>query len=131
MHQPHEEEVGRVLVLKLANGETVVGTVAKESQGYIELSNPFRLVMIPNGSTMSLTILRWDMTIDFDYPVRVFKSTIVACGKPNDHMLTTYTEVVTHGFDTNETEDEVESSDQEAEDRLKEMVKNSKVNKLH
>lgn len=131
MHQPPEEEVGRVLVLKLANGETVVGTVAKESQGYIELSNPFRLMMVPNGSTMSLTILRWDMTIDFDYPVRVFKNTIVACGKPNDHMLSTYTEVVTHGFDTNETEDEDESSVEEVEDRLKEILKTSKLNKLH
>lgn len=131
MHQPPEEEVGRILVLKLANGETVVGTVAKESQGYIELSNPFKLSMVQNGSTMSLTILRWDMTIDFDYPVRVFKNTIVACGKPNDSMLSTYTEVVMNGFDTNELEDDDESLVEEVEDRLKEIVKNSKMNKLH
>ena len=131
MHQPAVEETGRVLILKLTNGETVVGTVAKETQGYIELTNPFRLLMIPNGRTMGLTIIRWDMTIDFDYPVRVFKNTIVACGKPNDIMLSTYNEVVSHGFDTSEEESSAESDLQEIEDKIGELVKEAKQGKLH
>lgn len=129
MHQPVEEETtDRALILKLSNGETVIGNVTKETQGYVELTNPFRIMMIPNGMHMSLTILRWDMTIDFDYPVRVFKSTIVACGKPNETMMTNYNEVVSNGFDSNEPEEEesTESSLEEIENKLKEIINGSK-----
>lgn len=132
MHQPVEAEENRTLVIKLANGETIVGTVTKETQGYIELTNPFKLMMIPNGHSLSLTILRWDMTIDFDYPVRVFKNTIVACGKPNENMMSTYNEVVANGFDTNEEEESSTENDLEKiEEKVKELLKQSKSSKLH
>jgi hypothetical protein len=134
MHQPVEEEtINRTLILKLSNGETVIGDVTKETPNYVELSNPFRIMMIPNGMHMSLTILRWDMTIDFDYPVRVFKSTIVACGKPNETMMMNYNEVVSNGFDSNESEEE-ESTEKDLEtieDKINELVKQAKGSKLH
>lgn len=134
MHQPVEEETpDRALILKLSNGETVIGNVTKETPSYVELTNPFRIMMIPNGMHMSLTILRWDMTIDFDYPVRVFKSTIVACGKPNETMMMNYNEVVSNGFDSNESEDE-ESTEKDLEtieEKINELVKQAKGSKLH
>lgn len=133
MHQPAEEE-NRTLILKLSNGETIVATVTKETQGYVEVMNPFRIMLIPNGHTMSLTILRWDMTIDFDYPVRIFKNTIVACGKPNEPMQTNYNEVVANGFDTNEEEEEETSTEndlEKIEEKIKELLKQSKSSKLH
>jgi len=134
MHQPVEEETtDRALILKLSNGETVIGTVVKETQGYVELTNPFRIMMIPNGMHMSLTILRWDMTIDFDYPVRVFKNTIVACGKPNETMMMNYNEVVSNGFDTSESEEEesTEKNLETIEEKIGELVKEAKSSKLH
>jgi hypothetical protein len=133
MHQPVEEEPSRTLILKLSNGETVIGNVSKETPSYVELTNPFRIMMIPNGMHMSLTILRWDMTIDFDYPVRVFKSTIVACGKPNETMMMNYNEVVSNGFDSNESEEE-ESTEKDLEtieEKINELVKKAKSSKLH
>lgn len=132
MHQPAEEE-SRTLILKLSNGETVVATVTKETQGYVEVMNPFRVMLIPNGHSMSLTILRWDMTIDFDYPVRIFKNTIVACGKPNETMQTNYNEIVANGFDTNEEEEEssTENDLEKIEEKVKELLKQAKCSKLH
>ena len=132
MHQPVEEETNRTLILKLSNGETVIGNVSKETPSYVELTNPFRIMMIPNGMHMSLTILRWDMTIDFDYPVRVFKNTIVACGKPNETMMMNYNEVVSNGFDTSEPEEESTEKDLETiEEKIGELVKEAKSSKLH
>jgi len=132
MHQPVEEETNRTLILKLSNGETVIGNVSKETPSYVELTNPFRIMMIPNGMHMSLTILRWDMTIDFDYPVRVFKNTIVACGKPNETMMLNYNEVVSNGFDTSEPEEESTEKDLETiEEKIGELVKEAKSSKLH
>jgi len=132
MHQPVEEETNRTLILKLSNGETVIGNVSKETPSYVELTNPFRIMMIPNGMHMSLTILRWDMTIDFDYPVRVFKNTIVACGKPNETMMMNYNEVVSNGFDTSEPEEESTEKDLEMiEEKIGELVKEAKSSKLH
>lgn len=132
MHQPAEEE-SRTLILKLSNGETIVATVTKETQGYVEVMNPFKVMLIPNGHSMSLTILRWDMTIDFDYPVRIFKNTIVACGKPNGPMQSNYNEVVANGFDTNEEEEEssTENDLENIEDKVKELLKQVKSSKLH
>lgn len=129
MHQPNEEsDVSRILVVKLSNGETVVGTVTKETSGYIELTDPYKLVMMLNKSgNMNLTIMKWDMTIDFDYPVRVFKNTIVACGKPNDKMVETYREIVENGFDVSEEGDgSLEDDLDTIESKLKEILKNSK-----
>ena len=134
MHQPVEEEPeNRALILKLSNGETVIGTVTKETQGFVELTNPFRIMIIPNGMHMSLTILRWDMTIDFNYPVRVFKNTIVACGKPNETMMMNYNEVVSNGFDSNESEEEesTEKDLESIEEKINELVKQAKSSKLH
>lgn len=133
MHQPVEEE-NRTLILKLSSGETVVATVSKETQGYVEVMNPFRVMLIPNGNGMSLTILRWDMTIDFDYPVRIFKNTIVACGKPNEAMQSNYNEIVANGFDTSEEEEEESSTEndlEKIEEKVKELLKQSKSSKLH
>ena len=132
MNQPVAEE-SRTLILKLSNGETIVATVTKETQGYVEVMNPFRIMLIPNGHSLRLTIMRWDMTIDFDYPVRIFKNTIVACGKPNEQMQSNYDEVVVNGFDTEEEEEEssTENDLEKIEEKVKELLKQSKSSKLH
>ena len=130
MHQPVEEEnTDRTMILKLSNGETVIGTVSKETQGYVELVYPFKLLSLFNPSgNMNLSIMKWDMTIDFDFPVRVFKATIVACGKPNDKIVEYYREVLEKGFDASEETEEssLENDMEQIEARLKELMKTKK-----
>lgn len=133
MHQPVEEKIeDRLTVIKLSNGETVIGNVSKETQGYIELSLPFKLMTFFNQrGNMSLTIIKWDLTIDFDYPVRVFKSCIVACGKPNEQMVKSYKEVVEGGFDTNIEDTDTEQDLESIEEKIAEIMKQAKGIKLH
>jgi hypothetical protein len=131
MIQTEEVDGGRVLILKLSSGETVVGSVVKETQGYIELSNPFKLLMVYNGASMNLTIIRWDMAIDFNYPVRVFKNTIVACAKPKDEMVAAYTEVVVSDADTSEEESSTENDLQTIQDEVSDLIMQAKRSKLH
>lgn len=130
VHQPTENQDIITLVLKLANGETIIGTVEKESPTHIELRKPFRLltVMTQEGN-LSLTIMKWDITMDFNYPVRLFKTTIVACAKPNAEMLKSYNDIVENGFDTSEEDDSV-SIDEEAMDKIMKELKASNT-KIH
>jgi len=132
---PDKDEEERLMIIKLSNGETVIGNVTKETQGYIELSFPFKLMSFLNQrGNMNLSIIKWDVTIDFDYPVRVFKSTIVACGKPNAQMLKSYREVVEGGFDTDMEEDEDSSLEQDLdtiEEKVSALLEQAKSNKLH
>lgn len=136
MHQPLEEQMkDRLMIVKLANGETVIGNVQKETQGYIEIILPFKLATFINQrGNINLTIIKWDITIDFDYPVRVFKSTIVACGKPNDQIIKTYKELVEGGFDTNMQESEETSTESDLEtleEKILQLMIQSKNQKLH
>lgn len=136
MHQPIEEQQeNRLMVIKLANGETVIGNVSRETQGYIELSMPFKLMTFLNQrGNINLSIIKWDVTIDFDYPVRVFKNTIVACGKPTDHMVQSYKEVIEGGFDTDMEESEETTTEQDLEtieEKVAALIKQAKGNKLH
>lgn len=136
MHQPVEEQShDRLMIIKMANGETVIGQVEKETQGYIELKLPFKLVTFINQKgNINLTIIRWDITIDFDYPVRVFKSSIVACGKPNEQMVANYKELIEGGFDTNIEENEESSTEKDLEtieEKILQLMTQSKDQKLH
>jgi hypothetical protein len=131
MIQSEEVDDRRVLILKLSNGETIVGSVAKETQGYIELNNPFKLLMIYEGTSVNLTIIRWDMTVDFNYPVRVFKNTIVSCAKPKEEMVNAYTEIVLSGVDTDEGKYSAENNLQNNEDQMNDLIMHTKKSKLH
>lgn len=133
MHQPVEEtSEERLMVLKLANGETIMGQVDKETQGYIEVKLPLRLVTFFNQKgNISLSMLKWDVTIDFDYPVRVFKNTIVACGKPTEMMVSNYKEVMTNGFEEESEETTTEQDLESIEEKIAEVMKQIKGTKLH
>lgn len=137
MHQLVEEHSeNRLMIMKLTNGETIIGNVSKETQGYVEVSLPFKLITFFNQrGNMNLSIIKWDFTIDFDYPVRIFKPTIVACGKPNDQMIQSYRELIENGFDTNgESEEEETTTEQDLEsieEKIAEVMKQLKGSKLH
>ena len=47
-------------VLKLTNGDTLIGNVVEESRGYIEVHRPMRVVLVPRISddhTFSLSMM--------------------------------------------------------------------------
>lgn len=133
MHQSVEEEsVKRTVILILANGETVIGNVSKETSGYVELLSPFKILsMFNQAGNMNISIMKWDMTIDFEFPVRVFKTTIVACGKPNDTIIEYYRELLENKFDGSEDidsseETSLENDMEQIEARLRELMKSKK-----
>lgn len=135
MHQPVESIANddRLMIIKLANGETVIGNVERETQGYVEIKTPFKLIMFFNQrGNINLSIVKWDLTIDMDYPVRVFKNTIVACGKPTEQMVKNYREVVEGGFDTDMEDESTTEQDLETiEEKVAELLKQTKGAKLH
>lgn len=134
MHQPVEEiQENRLMIVKLANGETVVGQIERETQGYIEMKMPLKLVTFFNQrGNLTLSVLKWDVSIDFDYPVRIFKSTIVACGKPNDNMTKNYNDIMTSGFTPDEEEETSTEQDLETiEEKIAALMNQTKGVKLH
>ena len=85
-------------IFKLSNGETVVGSVIKETVSYIEIENPLRFVMyMTNSGNLNISILKWDPTFDMKYPVRIFKTSIVACAEPTANIMKNYNEIVHAG----------------------------------
>lgn len=133
MHQPVEEiKESRLMIVKLANGETVMGQVERETQGYIEMKMPLKLVTFFNQKgNLTLSVLKWDVSIDFDYPVRIFKSTIVACGKPNENMTNNYNEIMTSGFTPDEEETSTEQDLETIEEKIAALMNQTKGVKLH
>lgn len=95
MHQK-EEEIKICKVLKLSNGETIIGNISKETVSYIDVHLPLRILfmMHPQTGKMNVSILKWDPTVNDEYPVRVYKNSIVACAEPTDIMLKSYSEIL-------------------------------------
>jgi hypothetical protein len=61
-------------VLKLTNGDTLIGNVVEESRGYIEVHRPMRVVLVPRMSDdhmFSLSMMKWDPLTNFDLPSRM------------------------------------------------------------
>lgn len=137
MHQPVEAQSNieeRIVVLKLANCETMVATVFKETNGYIEVMQPFRIIVAPTQSgSISLSLFKWDFTTDEDYPVRLFKTTIVSCSKPNAMMLGYYRDAIlsSENEEYGAEEKTAEENLEEIEKRMIEILKEAKDTKLH
>lgn len=78
-------------VLKLTNGETIVGVVTKETTSYVEVTMPYKLAVHNLGNGRShLVAQEWDTSINVDIPVRVFKTAIVAVAEPNEIIMKSF-----------------------------------------
>jgi hypothetical protein len=95
MHQ-EQEETKICKVLKLSNGETIVGNISKETVSYIDIELPLKILIMmhPQSGKMNLSILKWDPIMDYDQPVRIYKNSIVACAEPTKMMMNSYNEVL-------------------------------------
>lgn len=104
-------------ILKLSTGETIAGNVVEETSLYVDVMRPVRLVVAPKGETsVSILFARWDHTVDFDLPIRIFKTGLVSVGEPTEEFKQSYKEMYdeidgkknTLSFDDEEEEPAIE-----------------------
>lgn len=139
MHQPQEEKekLSICKILKLSNGETIIGNITTETVSYIDVNMPFKVVLIPQPeqNRLNLSVLKWDPTFDYNLPVRVYKTSIVACAEPTDMMMKNYSELLVgiKNEELKEEKDDVQTNEvfSELEDMMKEILKRSKNTTMH
>ena len=138
MHQQEEEHPDKsdqiCKVFKLSNGETIICIVTKETPSYIEVEVPFRLNMMytPHG-TVNLAIMKWDHTINYDQPIRVYKNSIVAVADPDVDMYRNYTGMInaTPGEAVDDDDETPETGNTEIDKVMTNLLHNFKSDKMH
>ncbi len=110
-------------VLKLTNGDTIIGNVVEESRGYIEVHRPMKVVLVPRMSDdhmFSLSMMKWDPLTNFDLPSRIFKQSIVSVSEATSEIIRIYGEAYKE-FDSSE-EDEIEIQPDDRMSEIKEEI---------
>jgi len=117
-------------VIKLSNGETIIGNITKETVSYIDVNRPLKiLIMIrPDLSQMNMSVMKWDPTFDYALPIRVYKNSIVACAEPNEMMIKNYNEVLDQA---NKPDEEQGDEITEVNDMMQELLRRIKPNTMH
>jgi hypothetical protein len=126
-------------VLKLTNGDTLIGNVVEESRGYIEVHRPMRVVLVPRISdnhTFSLSMMKWDPLTNFDLPSRIFKQSIVSVSEATSEIIRVYGEAYKEFESSEEDEIEIQPDDRMSEikeeiDRLRSTLTSSNNHILH
>jgi superfamily II helicase len=126
-------------VLKLTNGDTLIGNVVEESRGYIEVHRPMRVVLVPRISdehTFSLSMMKWDSLTNFDLPSRIFKQSIVSVSEATSEIVRVYCELYKEFESSEEDEIEIQSDDRMSEikeeiDKLRSTMTSSNNHILH
>ena len=126
-------------VLKLTNGDTIIGNVVEESRGYIEVHRPMRVVLVPRISdehTFSLSIMKWDPLTNFDLPSRIFKQSIVSVSEATSEIIRVYGEAYKE-FESSEVDEiEIQPDDRMSEikdeiDKMRATITSSNNHILH
>ena len=110
-------------VLKLTNGDTLIGNVVEESRGYIEVHRPMRVVLVPriaDDHTFSLSMMKWDPLTNFDLPSRIFKQSIVSVSEATSEIIRVYGQAYKE-FESSE-EDEIEIQPDDRMSEIKEEI---------
>lgn len=126
-------------VLKLATGETIIGSVETESATYVDVHRPIKILIAPRGEeTFNVVMIKWDPTVDFNLPVRVFKSSIVSVAEPATEFRKSYLEIYEEYEQKTSSKDKEEDlelntvNDLSAElEKLVSMMKNSSNTTYH
>ena len=115
-------------VLKLSDGETIIGNIIKETVSYIDVNSPLKIVFMirPDMAIMNMSVMKWDPSFDYAHSIRVYKNSIVACAEPNEMMMKNYNEILEQK-DREETSDEIT----EAHDAMQELLRRTKPNTMH
>ncbi len=117
-------------VLKLSNGETIIGNITKETVSYIDVNRPLKILIMvrPDLSQMNMSVMRWDPTFDYALPIRVYKNSIVACAEPNEMMVKNYNDVLEQA---NKPEEEQDNETTEIGDLMQELLRKVKPSTMH
>ena len=126
-------------VLKLTNGDTLIGNVVEESRGYIEVHRPMRVVLVPRISdnhTFSLSMMKWDPLTNFDLPSRIFKQSIVSVSEATSEIIRVYGQAYKEFESSEEDEIEIEPDDRMSEikeeiDKMRSTMTSSNNHILH
>jgi hypothetical protein len=126
-------------VLKLTNGDTLIGNVVEESRGYIEVHRPMRVVLVPRMSDdhmFSLSMMKWDPLTNFDLPSRIFKQSIVSVSEATSEIIRIYGEAYKEFDSSEEDEIEIQADDRMSEikeeiDKMREAMTSSNNHILH
>jgi len=126
-------------VLKLTNGDTIIGNVVEESRGYIEVHRPMRVVLVPRISdehTFSLSIMKWDPLTNFDLPSRIFKQSIVSVSEATSEIIRVYGEAYKEFESSDVDEIEIQPDDRMSEikeeiDKMRSTMTSSNNHILH
>lgn len=114
-------------ILKLSTGETIVGNIVEETSIYVDIMRPVKLIIIPKEkNSMSVMFTKWDHTVEYSLPMRVYKTAIVSVGEPPQDLKESYIEIYNE-FDASKQrgltfDDEDEISD-DLSNELEEIVK--------
>ena len=126
-------------VLKLTNGDTLIGNVVEESRGFIEVHRPMRVVLVPKTAddhTFSLSMMKWDPLTNFDLPSRIFKQSIVSVSEATSEIIRVYGEAYKE-FESSEVDEiEIQPDDRMSEikdeiDKMRATITSSNNHILH
>jgi hypothetical protein len=126
-------------VLKLTNGDTLIGNVVEESRGYIEVHRPMRVILVPRISdnhSFSLSMMKWDPLTNFDLPSRIFKQSIVSVSEATSEIIRVYGQAYKEFESSEEDEIEIEPDDRMSEikeeiDKMRSTMTSSNNHILH
>ena len=126
-------------VLKLTNGDTLIGNVVEESRGFIEVHRPMRVVLVPRVSdshSYSLSMMKWDPLTNFDLPSRIFKQSIVSVSEATSEIIRVYGEAYKEFESSEEDEIEIQPDDRMSEikeeiDKMRSTMTSSNNHILH
>ena len=126
-------------VLKLTNGDTIIGNVVEESRGYIEVHRPMRVVLVPRMSDdhmFSLSMMKWDPLTNFDLPSRIFKQSIVSVSEATSEIIRVYGQAYKEFESSEENEIEIQPDDRMSEikeeiDKMRSTMSSSNNHILH
>jgi len=126
-------------VLKLTNGDTLIGNVVEESRGFIEVHRPMRVVLVPRVSdnhSFSLSMMKWDPLTNFDLPSRIFKQSIVSVSEATSEIIRVYGEAYKEFESSEEDEIEIQPDDRMSEikeeiDKMRSTMTSSNNHILH
>ena len=109
-------------VLKLLTGETIICSIAQETKTYIDVEKPIKILVAPVGKdSFNVMLVKWDPTVDFSLPVRVFKQSIVSVAEPNNDFRESYMEVY-NKYDIKDSESEERDEIDDLSDELEALV---------
>jgi len=111
-------------ILKLSTGETIIASIETESATYVDILRPIKIILVPQGKeSFNVLMVKWDPSINFELPVRVFKTSIVSVSEPEISFKESYADIF-NDYENEDVEDELQFDDiKNVDDLSKELEK--------